>query len=122
MRTGRGRQSPRPGPLLESAGRDAGRLQREGMSWSRALAGPILAGVAAARGYRSRAATLVAEAVTQRESVEMNLYAAASRRRLGEILGEDEGRAQVERADSWMRQKGIQDPARMADVFAPVVA
>ena len=70
---------------------------------------------------RSRAATLFAEAVTQLEAVDMNLYAAASRRRLGEILGGDEGRAQVERADSWMRQQGIQNPARMADVFAPVV-
>jgi len=110
-----------PGPLLKSAGRDAGRLRREGMAWSRALAGPILAGVAAARGDRSRAATLFAEAVTQLEDVDMNLYADASRRRLGEILGGDEGRAQVERADSWMRQQGIQNPARMADVFAPVV-
>ena len=52
----------------------------------------------------------------------MNLYAAASRRRLGEILGGDEGRAQLERADSWMNQQGIRNPARMADVFAPVVA
>ncbi len=82
---------------------------------------PIRAGVAAARGDRSRAATLFAEAVTQLEAVDMNLYAAASRRRLGEILGGDEGRAQVEKADSWMRQQGIQNPARMADVFAAVV-
>ncbi len=111
-----------PGPLLKSAERDAGRLQREGMPWSRALADPILAGVAAARGDRPRAATLFAEAVTQLEDVDMNLYAAASRRRLGEILGGDAGRDQVERADSWMRQQGIQNPARMADVFAAVVA
>ena len=109
-----------PGPLLRSAERDARRLDREGMAWSKALAHPIRAGVAAARGDTSRAATLFAEAVTQLEAVDMNLYAAASRRRLGEILGGDEGRAQVERADSWMRQQGIQNPARMADVFAPV--
>ena len=111
-----------PGPLLRAAERDARRLHREGMAWSRALACPIRAGIAAARGDRSRAATLFAEAVTQLEAVDMNLYAAASRRRLGEILGGDEGRAQVERADSWMRQQTIQNPARMADVFAPVVA
>ena len=49
----------------------------------------------------------------------MNLYAAASRRRLGEILGGEFGRAHVEKADSWMRQQTIQNPARMADVFAP---
>ena len=107
-------------PLLCSAERDARRLDREGMAWSKALANPIRAGVAAARGETSRAASTFAEAVTQLEAVDMNLYAAASRRRLGEILGGEEGRAQMERADSWMRQQGIQNPARMADVFAPV--
>ena len=110
-----------PGPLLRAAERDARRLDREGMPWSRALACPIRAGVAAARGDRSQAATLFAEAVTRLEAVDMNLYAAASRRRLGEILGGDEGRAHVERADSWMMQQTIRNPARMADVFAPAV-
>ncbi len=110
-----------PRPLLRAAERDARRLDREGMPWSRALACPIRAGVAAARGDRSRSATLFADAVAQLEAVDMNLYAAASRRRLGEILGGDEGRAQVERADSWMMQQTIRNPARMADVFAPAV-
>ena len=50
----------------------------------------------------------------------LKYWADPMRRRLGEILGGEEGRAQVERADSWMRQQGIQNPARMADVFAPV--
>ena len=109
-----------PARSCAAAERDARRLDREGMAWSKALAYPIRAGVAAARGDTSRAASLFAEAVTQLEAVDMNLYAAASRRRLGEILGGDEGRAQMERADSWMRQQGIQNPARMADVFAPV--
>ena len=107
-------------PLLRSAERDARRLDREGMAWSKALRLSHFAGIAAARGDTSRAASMFAEAVTQLEAVDMSLYAAGSRRRLGEILGGDEGRAQIERADSWMRQQGIQNPARMADVFAPV--
>jgi serine/threonine protein kinase len=110
-----------PGPLVRSAERDAWRLGRERAAWSRALAYPIRAGVAAARGDRSRAANLFADAVTHLEAVDMNLYAAASRRRLGELLGGAEGQAQVERADSWMRQQTIRDPARMANVFAAVV-
>jgi eukaryotic-like serine/threonine-protein kinase len=110
-----------PGPLLRSAQRDARRLEREGTPWSRALSIPIRAGLAAARGDRSQAATLFALAVKQLEAVDMNIYAAASRRRLGEILGGDEGRTQLETADSWMNQQGIRKPARMADVFAPVV-
>jgi eukaryotic-like serine/threonine-protein kinase len=110
------------GPLLHAAERDARRLEREGMGWSKALSIPIRAGVAAARGDRSRAATLFAEPVQAIEAVDMNLYAAASRRRLGQILGGDEGRAQLKGADCWMNQQGIRNPARMADVFAPVVA
>ena len=91
--------------------RDARRLEREGMPWSMALACPIQAGiVAASRGDRSRAATLFSQAVTELEAVDMNLYAAAARRRLGELIGGDEGRAQVDRADSWMRQQTIQNP------------
>ena len=110
-----------PGPLLRSAERDARRLEREGMAWSRALACPIKAGVAAARGDPSRAANLFALAVTQLEAVDMHLYAAASRRRHGEVLGGDEGQLHVDRADTWMREQSIQNPARMADVFAAVV-
>jgi hypothetical protein len=107
------------GALLRAAARDARRLVRERTPWSQALACPIKAGIAAARGEISRAATLFSQAVKELEAVDMNLYAAASRRRWGEIIGGDEGRAHVERADSWMRQQTIQDPARMADVFAP---
>ena len=110
-----------PGPLLRSAGRDARRLEREGMAWSMALARPIRAGIAAACGDRATAVRLFADAVSDLEAVDMNLYAAGRRRRLGELLGGAEGQAQVERADSWMRQQTIRDPARMANVFAAVV-
>jgi hypothetical protein len=114
-------QATRKRPLLRAAERDARRLEREGMPWSSALACPIKAGVAASRGDRSRARALFAQAVTELEAVDMNLYAASARRRLGELLGGDEGRAQIDRADSWMREQTIQDPKRMADVFAAVV-
>jgi serine/threonine protein kinase len=114
-------QAAHPGPLLDAAKRDARRLQREGMAWSRALSMPILAGIAAARGDTSKAAELLAAAVTCLEAVDMHLYAAASRRRLGELRGGDEGRALVEQADSWMTQQGIEKPSRMAEVFAPDV-
>jgi eukaryotic-like serine/threonine-protein kinase len=108
-----------PAPLLRAAEIDARRLEREMMPWSTALSIPIRAAIASRRGNKSRAAELFAEAVKQLEAVDMNLYAAASRRRLGELLGGDEGQAQVELADSRMRQQGILKPAQMADVFAP---
>jgi serine/threonine protein kinase len=110
-----------PGPLLRAAERDARRLDREAMPWSKALALPVRGGVAAARGDRPRAATLFAKAVTELEVIDMNLYAAAARRRLGEVLGGHEGQSHVARADSWMTQQTIQNPSRMADLFAAVV-
>ena len=51
----------------------------------------------------------------------MILYAAASRRRLGEIIGGDDGRAHVQEADAWMTAQQIRNPARMANVFAAEV-
>jgi eukaryotic-like serine/threonine-protein kinase len=110
-----------PGPFIRAAKRDARRLDRERMHWSSALAFPILAGIAAARGERRRAAELFAVATTRLEAVDMHLYAAAARRRLGELLGGEEGRAQVEKSDSWMTTQGIKNPSCMANVFAPAV-
>ncbi len=67
-------------PLSRSAERDARRLDREGMAWSKALAYPIRAGVAAARDDTSQAASMFAQAVTQLEAVDMNLYGRRSHR------------------------------------------
>jgi hypothetical protein len=49
----------------------------------------------------------------------MHLHAAASRRRLGELLGAAPGQALVTEADQWMREQTIRDPARMTSVYAP---
>jgi len=49
----------------------------------------------------------------------MALYAAAARRRRGQLLGGDEGAALVAEADSWMAKQDIKNPARMADMLAP---
>ena len=108
-----------PGPLLRSAEHDARRLERERMPWSLALARLIRAGVAATRGDRSKAVELLTPAVDDFESLEMRLHAAAARRRLGQLVGGDGGRAMVAQADSWMTGQGIRNPARMTAMIAP---
>jgi hypothetical protein len=107
--------------LLKSAEADARRLVRERMPWSDALARTVLAGVAAVRGDRALARDRLAIAVQALEGVDMHLYAASARLRLGEALGGREGRAVVEQAEAWMRGQGVKQPARMAEVFVPAV-
>jgi hypothetical protein len=42
----------------------------------------------------------------------MALFAASARRRRGELTSDDEGRALVSGADTWMRSHSIRDPER----------
>jgi hypothetical protein len=49
----------------------------------------------------------------------MALYAAAARRRLGELVGGAAGRALVEGADAWMASQQVRNPARMTNLLAP---
>ena len=71
------------------------------------------------RGDEARCRRLLAEALARSEAAHMGLFAAAARRRLGGLLGGDEGRALVAEADAWMASQGIRNPARMAAMLAP---
>ena len=53
------------------------------------------------------------------EALEMTLHAAAARRRLGALLGGVPGNQFIARADRWMQEQTIRDPARMTTVYAP---
>ena len=53
------------------------------------------------------------------EAVDMGLFAAAARRRLGTLLGGDAGRALIAQADAWMAAQEVRNPARMAAGLAP---
>ena len=106
-------------PLLRWAERDARRLERERMPWADALARLIRAGVAAAQLDRSTALALVNAATAGFEAAHMGLFAAAARRRQGELLGGAEGRPLIDQADAWMMRQLIDNPRRMAALHAP---
>jgi serine/threonine protein kinase len=107
------------GPLLAIAARDARQLERERVPWGTALARLIQACVAACRRDAAGAAAGLAGAAAALDALDMALYAAAARRRLGRLRGGDEGRALVVGADAWMASQQIGNPARMTALLVP---
>jgi hypothetical protein len=105
--------------LWREAARDARRLRRERMPWAEALAQLLEAGVAGVRGDRTGAVRRLAAAAAALEGVELGVFAAAARRRRGELLGGDEGRVLLAHADAWMQERHIADPARITAMVAP---
>jgi hypothetical protein len=105
--------------LLRAASRDARALGRIRIKVAAAYSACLLAGVAVGRGDRDRARALLTEAEAGFLALGMMLDAAASRRRRGELLGGDEGRALVASADAVMSAQGIRNPARMTAMFLP---
>jgi hypothetical protein len=104
---------------LREAEAFAKRLRRESTAWSGAAALYVQGTVAAARRDRNTALKLLGEALAAFQAADMNLHAAAVRRRLGELTEGAKGKALVAEADEWMAGQQIKNPARMAAVFAP---
>jgi hypothetical protein len=111
--------APDPRSLLSIAERDAHRLEREQVPWAQAHAAYVRAALAQARGNTSTALAQLARAASLYDAADMPLYAAATRRRLGESLGGEEGKALVAEADAWMTAQSIRNPPRMTAMYAP---
>jgi hypothetical protein len=105
--------------LVRKAAADARRIERERMPWAAPLAQSIHAAVDWYRGAREKALEQLAVAEQGFRAADMGAFAAAAQRRRGELHGGDEGRALVEAADAWMRAQAIEQPEKMANIFAP---
>ncbi|HKG23911.1 MAG TPA: hypothetical protein VKC34_18555, partial [Blastocatellia bacterium] len=105
--------------FLKMAEHFAGRLARERMHWTRPFVSLLRAGMSGVREDHGRASTLLLEAAEGFDAADMKLYAAASRRQLGLILGGDRGRELILRSDLWMKSQMIKNPARMTRMLAP---
>jgi serine/threonine protein kinase len=105
--------------LLAEAAREARALERERTPWIAPLAQLLRAGIAAQRGDETRAAELLAAAALGFDDAEMALHGSAARRRLGELVGGERGRARVEEADAWLVGQTIRDPATFASILTP---
>jgi len=104
--------------LLRRAARTLQRLKRRTSPRLHWQVWRLEASLAATRGDRERALELLAKAEVGCAAA-MAMLSAPLRRRRGELLGGEEGRALVEEADSALRAQGVVDPARMAACFVP---
>jgi eukaryotic-like serine/threonine-protein kinase len=105
--------------LLRAAERDVAVLARQRQPPAPPLAATIRAAVLHQRGDHEGAVRTLRAAAASFEAIEMRLHAHALRRRLGTLLGGDEGRALVAAADAAMAAEAIAEPERMAAMLAP---
>jgi serine/threonine protein kinase len=113
------RSSANASSYLRIAERDARRLRRERMPWAVALAQYVGAAIAFARGNAAISGELLADAAERFDALDMPLCAAATRRRLGQLLEGEEGKTLIAQADSWMSSQQIRNPTRMTALLAP---
>jgi len=104
---------------LSFAERLAHQIEKENMSWAKPFAVVVRAAVTHQRGQNTEATTLLAAAGDGFERGDMRLYAAASRRRLGELLADDRGRQLIADSDASMTTQRIKNPERMARMLVP---
>ncbi|MGI8835336.1 MAG: serine/threonine-protein kinase PknK [Pyrinomonadaceae bacterium] len=97
----------------------ARKLEKENMGWAKPLAAVVRAAVAHQRGQHSEAISLLTAAADGFWQMDMRLYAAATRRRLGELLADDRGRQLITDADEWMTTERIKNPERMTRMLVP---
>ena len=84
-----------------------------------AQAAVLRAGVDALRGRTTQAADTLKGALETFEKLEMGVHAAATRYRLGAVIGGGQGRRFVGAAEGWLRSQGVAEPGRLASLFAP---
>jgi hypothetical protein len=108
--------------LLRAALQDARRLQGEKVGWATALAELVRGMVAWARGDKTAAANMLEAAIADFRDTQMELFAAAARYRLGELVGGSRGNDLMTDAASCMEAQQIRDPSRFTWMIAPDVA
>ena len=110
---------PNGRPLLRAAARDVRRLSRERRVDAIVHARLLGAAIAAMRADRRGAIAALEDATRESEAANMRLHAASARRRKGQLIGGEAGRALVAAADEVMRRSGVARPDRWVALYAP---
>jgi hypothetical protein len=109
-------QRPAQRPVVR---RSIARLRSYKTHYSKLLASMLGATLAVQDGDRERAVASFREVVALGEAAHIVFITAAARRRLGALVGGDEGRALLAAAEQWMREARIKDPERMTYLVSP---
>jgi hypothetical protein len=105
--------------LVDEAQARTRKLSRIGLPMAADYVSLLRCGLAAVTGGAELAVPLLRAALARSEARETALHAACLRRRLGEIVGGDEGRALVAASDAWMRAEEVACPARLVAANLP---
>jgi eukaryotic-like serine/threonine-protein kinase len=105
--------------MLEAARRLTGKIERERTTWAAPFVPLAQAAIADLEGRRDAAIPLVDGAARGFEAADMGLHAAVARRRLGQLIGGDEGAALVRAAELWMMDQRIVNVEGMTQLLAP---
>lgn len=97
--------------------RDASSLAGEDAAWAQAFAHRLRAGVARLRGDDGEAVRLLRAALPALDASGLDLQSAAVRRRLGVLVGGDEGLALTTGAEALMRDRGVVDVDAVTRLF-----
>ena len=81
----------------------------------------VRASIRVIRGQKEAAAADLGTAAAGFDAADMGLYAAMTRRRLGQLLGGSKGETLVHEADAFMTAHGVRRPDRLANVMVPGV-
>ncbi|MEO8493715.1 MAG: AAA family ATPase [Planctomycetota bacterium] len=95
------------------------KLERTKTAYARALAAPLRAGLTIMEGDRTKGVQQLESAVTMLEDVNMGLFAASARFRLGQMLGDKRGDSYRADAIDWLERHGIQNPLAMIAAYTP---
>jgi serine/threonine protein kinase len=113
--------SPRPVAFYRRAQRDADWLERQGTARTSPMAALLRVASAGHNAGDFARAAAVEAAASAFEQEGMELYAVATRRRLGEAVGGESGRNLIRQADAWMTAQTIKNPSRLAAILVPAL-
>jgi serine/threonine protein kinase/tetratricopeptide (TPR) repeat protein len=95
------------------------KLESEKAKWPSSWPVFLKAGLVEAEGDRSAAIDLLQQAIRIALETDMLTYLYPARWQLGHMLGGSGGREMVQQADKWMRNQGIQNPAKFSNLHLP---